>query len=189
MSDLLATINKLKAKAEKLGITLTINENKLHENKRHVLWYGGQLAVAQYKGYKITLNATGDVYAFLSSANNKGEEDGYDIYDEVKDKYNNGQFYEIMSAYIHDDNELNALCANSKTIALPVENPLSETVKTKNYELIINNNNWWEIMAITPDRTHHDLGLVCESDYWDEAVEEMLSCIHDIVHKIQQKNK
>ena len=70
---------------------------------RNVLWYGGVIAVVEYKGYTFSLEARGDIDATLLS------KDG-EVIQASQDKTNSGGFYADMKDYLVDDDALVNAC-------------------------------------------------------------------------------
>ena len=175
-------LNSLYEKAKNIGAELKIsNPEKLHADKRNVLWYGGEIARVIYKGYSFILRATGDVIASLSSL---GETADTDIYERVRDTENKGEFFDIMSPHIKDDIEL-MLLQNGDTLHIPVESPLTGKVSTRPYELVLTNNNWWEITVFDSNGRFYDPEWICEVDNWDEAIEELIDTVIEQTNKLK----
>lgn len=106
-------------KAKKLGIELQFNPNNFDYNRLDCIWYGGHIATidTHIDNILINIECAGDVIAILF--NDEGEEICF-----VKDKGNNGRFYDEMCSFIFNDEEL-------------VEN-------IENQKLLYYNNNWIE---------------------------------------------
>ena len=136
-------------------------QKMIDRQHRHSLWYGGRVAEVKHKGYTFILGAYGDVRATLLDGNN-------DIVAEVRDKYNQGRFYEEMHGYVRDDKHLLQLL-NGKLNEL----------------LVLENNNWWEILIDDPEGYQHDLGWVTCSDMYDEALHELIDNMDDVIADIE----
>jgi len=113
-------MENLVRKASEHGIELEFSQTLIPEKHESSLWYGGEIAVATYKGLKFYLEAHGDVEAYLL------DEEG-NIVEEVKDRNNLGEFVSAMRL-INNDEEL--------TKMISYEHPL--------YRLGLVNNNWFE---------------------------------------------
>lgn len=177
-------LNKLYEKAKNIGAELKINNpEKLHTNRRDVLWYGGEIARVNYKGYSFILNAEGNVVANLSSI---GETADTDIYEHVSDTDNKGEFFDIMSPHIDNDTTLRSL-QEGGTLHIPVENPLTGQIETRPYELVIINNNWWEIEVLDSKGRFYNPEWICENDSWDDAIEELIDGVADLTEQLEKK--
>ena len=133
-------------------------------SKQHSLWYGGRVVEITYAGFTFILGAYGDV---IGSLLNGCEELCY-----VKDKNNYGLFDEIMSEFIPDDRNLRAI-------------EMTEEGKT----LVLENNNWWEVLVDTPWGDNLDIGWVCNSDYLSEALQEMIANMDEVIDEIEGGRK
>lgn len=141
------------------GAKLFECQRPIDEKHLDCLWYGGRVAEMAYKDYLFTLGAYGDVRATLLDDNNNEVV-------EVRDKSNNGRFYEEMRSYIADDSELWKLYQEGR--------------------LVFENNNWWEVLIDAPDGTQHDLGWVCNDDNLIEALREMLDGMDEVITDIEK---
>lgn len=119
-------------------------------------WYGGCCAEIKHNGYTLLVSANGDV--IVDYLNNG------DIIDYVKDKGNNGLFNEVMKYYIKNDGELYTLIGHDL--------------------LYIINNNWWECFVIDMNGFCVD-SLLLDSDYLDDAIQEVKDNIEDILKSIK----
>ena len=129
------------------------------QNRGDSLWYGGRVAEVEHKGYTFILGAFGDVRATLLDSS------GCEIA-EVRDKNNDGLFYDEMRSYICDDKELYAL--------------------DKEGRLVFENNNWWEVLIDAPDGEQYDLGWVCNESSYRGALEEILSEADKVIEEIEK---
>jgi len=136
---------------------VTYLQPMIDKDHRDPLWYGGRLVEVKYKGYTFILGAYGDVRATLLL------EGGGDIY--VKDKYNAGRFYDEMHNFIKSDFELADFENKGK--------------------LTIDNNNWFEILIDGPDGKQHDLGWLCDSFDYEDAVDELLAGMDEVISDIE----
>ena len=123
-------------------------EQFIDDEHKNCLWYGGVVATVEYGEHVFWLEANGDVSATLLDL------DYSEMLCDVRDKYNSGRFYEIMSSYIENDKVLGCLEDEGR--------------------LVFNNNNWFEIFVETPDGVMHDLMDVCNSDDLDDCILEMV---------------
>lgn len=84
----------------KHGIQLLLNADYIHDNRQNEVWYGGEIASFEYQDrYSVYIEAIGDVEMSLYDENG-----GYIT--SVKDRGNNGLFYDEMCSYIPDDETL-----------------------------------------------------------------------------------
>ena len=137
---------------------------KIEEGKEYHYWYGGRVAEIKYKGFRFVLGAYGDVYASLYR-----QSDGVEL-ERVKDKGNGGYFYSAMARYIKNDEELEDALIGSHT----------------NYELAVDYNNWWEFYVVCPNGETWDNGDICESDYYSQALNEMIDSIDSFVEEYEE---
>ena len=134
-------IEALKAEAEQKGVSLELSEEEIYENRQHCLWYGGNIATAEYKGIEVYIEANGDIYADLYDKN--GE-----YITHTKDKGNNGNFFHDMRDYIKNDEEL-IECLG-----------LNDLDSEKEPRLRVTDNNWIEYSLYdTKKEIWVDLGL------------------------------
>lgn len=137
---------------------VTITDFIDNDHRSHY-WYGGQCAKIEYNGYTASIEAIGDVFAEYAP---NGE---YKIH--VKDKNNAGLFYQEMSCYFKNDEELYASIENG--------------------DLIIDYNNWWECFIIDPQGNFHDLMWNLDADYLDEAIEESKAGLNEMIKYIEEE--
>ena len=137
---------------------------KIEEGREYHYWYGGRVAEIKYKGFRFVLGAYGDVYASLYRQN-----DGAEL-ERVKDKRNGGYFYSAMARYIKNDEELEDALIGSHT----------------NYELAVDYNNWWEFYVVCPNGETWDNGDICESDYYSQALNEMIDGMDSFVEEYEE---
>ena len=148
-----------------LGKPFTVSFSQPYNpSTQHSLWYGGRVAEVKYSGYTFILGAYGDVIGTLLSES--GEELAY-----VKDKGNNGVFREEMMEFIPDDRSLRAI-------------EMTEEGK----QLVLENNNWWEVLIDGKDGMQYDLGWVCNSDYLGEALIEVIENMDEVIAQIEGRN-
>ena len=155
----------MKEKLNNLPVGAELNFiQKIEEGKESHYWYGGRVAEIKYKGFRFVLGAYGDVYASLYRQN-----DGAEL-ERVKDKRNGGYFYSAMARYIKNDEELEDALIGSHT----------------NYELAVDYNNWWEFYVVCPNGETWDNGDICESDYYSQALNEMIDSIDSFVEEYEE---
>lgn len=140
---------------------LIFAQRKIDDKHKDVLWYGGRIAEYHYKGYTFILGAYGDVYATLLDCDYKTEVAS------VRDKRNNGCFYDEMRSFIFDDLDLRFLKDTGR--------------------LVLENNNWFEILVDGPDGTQYDTGWVTASDDYEEAIKEMIENADDFIKEVSDK--
>lgn len=135
--------------------------NYIDDNHKDCLWYGGDIAEIQYRGYSFYIGAYGDVRCSYYSGDRRDIESRELVY--VKDKSNLGYFYGEMKHYIANDEELLA------------------AIDT--YQLCVDNNNWFEFYVVSPEGNVVDIGLdtVLDSLKIDEAVFEVLDMMDDVI--------
>jgi hypothetical protein len=136
---------------------IEVDYDLIDDQHQSSYWYGGDCAEFTYKGCTIDICANGDVIASLIDKD--GEEVAY-----CKDKGNNGSFYWEMSPYIKNDEEL------------------YQAIKDGN--LIIEDNNWWEVFVTKNNNCYVDLCLLLDSEYLMEAIEE---AVEEIINYVGNK--
>ena len=92
------------------------------------------------------------------------------IFERVKDKRNGGSFYSAMARYIKNDEELEDALIGNHT----------------DYELVVDYNNWWEFYIVCPNGEMVDNGDICESDYYSQALNEMIDSIESFVEEYEE---
>lgn len=142
-------------------INLEIQDFIDEEHKRCV-WYGGVVATVEYKDHVFWLEAHGDV-----SIKSYNEENSDEVEFCYSNKNNTGAYHndEALAYFVNDArfDELNQA-----------------------YRLAWRNNNWFEVLVETPDGVKSDFGLdgVCDSDFLDECIEEMVLAMDDMLNNI-----
>lgn len=129
-------------------------------------WFGGNVLSFQndnLPGFTFYIGAYGDVRASLFDKKTREELVC------VRDKRNNGMFYNQMKSYLKSDEELQ--------LALDDNHP--------DYELSIGNNNWWECYAVAPDGEIIDLGDILNATYLSEAIDEVIDSGDDFIEYIK----
>ena len=87
-------VEELIAQYAEHGIELKLDSTDIHDKRQYEIWYGGEIATFEYRSrYFISIEAIGDVKADLNDEN--GE-----MIIRVKDKQDNGRFYDEMQVYI-----------------------------------------------------------------------------------------
>lgn len=160
--------NALFEKAKNVGVELSFHPENFDRERLNCLWYGGELAVIKVSDlFSVELNVYGDVYAELTDKS--GSQLAY-----VKDKGNTGRFYDEMSAYIKDDQEL-LLALDDGRLKLDYNNWVE-------YDGVIKSN-------VTDERgTFIDLGIICDNILDDDilnAIEQALDSIDTIKEEIK----
>ena len=168
-------VDEIKKKFPQYEIEI-YNLDMLENNRLNNLWFGGCLGHIKTPNYMIYLKSIGDVICTLFI---NGEEIAY-----VKDKGNNGRFYEEMCLHIKDDNELSKILSNNFIN--------DEEIKSKNKVLFISYNNWieYEINELNDEsgeisHTMHSLPLydnIADSYNILEAFEE----VDDMIKKYEE---
>ena len=146
-------IETLKAQALSHGAELSVDDF-IDVNHLYHYWYGGDVAEIKYKGYTFTVSAIGDVIASLTDEN--GEEIA-----RVKDKGNNGVFYDEMRSIIDSDEQLTLFIAQER--------------------ILFDYNNWWECFVTLPSGKFVDLMWALDGYGFDEAVKEVLEGMDQII--------
>ena len=140
--------------------TINTIQPKIDDDHKDVLWYGGRVAEVEYKGYTFILGAYGDVIATLLNKE-YNDEIAYS-----RDKQNSGRFYEEMRGFITNDKELSDLEDEGR--------------------LVLENNNWWEVLIDGPDGQQHDIGWVINSCDYDEAIQEMIDGMDEVIVQLEK---
>lgn len=137
-------------------------QKQIDNEHRHSLWYGGRVAKVQHKGYTFVLGAFGDVYATLFDKTLKKEVAF------VKDEQDNGRFYEEMHEYLKSDDDLEACIENGR--------------------LVVEDCNWFEVLVYDQDGEPIDMGdgWVCDSDYYDDSLKEMLDGMDEFIEELDR---
>lgn len=137
-------------------------EDYIDEQHKRCIWYGGVVATVEYKDHVFWLEAHGDV-----SVASYAEGDS----DEVEFDYSN-------------KNNTGAYC-NSEALEFFVNDAHFDELSQAE-RLVWQNNNWFEILVETPDGVKSDFGLdgVCDSDFLDECIEEMILTMDDMLNYI-----
>ena len=127
---------------------------------RRITLLGGSAA---YKGWNFELCATGDVCADLLRKDDPGDSLLY-----VKDKQNAGRFGEEIQTYITTDKALNSALCHSHP----------------QYQLLLDNNNWWECFVIDPSGGFHDLMWCLDSDSIISAIAEVIAGMDETITEL-----
>lgn len=133
----------------------------IDRDHRHSLWYGGDVLSMKYKDAVIVLRANGDI--IMQYFPEQGESVA------IMEKDCRGVFYERFSPFIPDDKALDGLIAAARDLdddygAVP--------------RLEVTDTNWWE--AFTYKNGIQTGSAVLASDYYDEALAELLDRIDEI---------
>ena len=128
------------------------------------LWYGGRLFEIKHKGYTFIVGAFGEVRATLLDLKT-GE-----VIAESCDKQQLGRFYEEMSPYIRNDQELIDML----------------TASSPDGELTLEWNNWLEVLIDDPKGETHDFGWVLDTENVWEAVTEVMINMDDVIKEVEE---
>ncbi|MEE1505082.1 MAG: hypothetical protein UGF89_12670 [Acutalibacteraceae bacterium] len=142
-------------------IVLNVQDFIDEEHKR-CIWYGGVVATVEYKDHVFWLEAHGDVSITSYSEENSDEVEFY-----YSNKNNTGAYHNDEAlAYFVNDARFDELSQAER--------------------LVWGNNNWFEILIEAPDGVKSDFGLdgVCDSDFLDECIEEMILTMDDMLNDI-----
>lgn len=93
-------VEELIAQYAEHGIRLHLDADYIYADRQNEVWYGGEIASFEYQDrYSVYIEAIGDVEMGLYDENG-------DYITRVKDRGNNGLFYDEMRSYIPDDETL-----------------------------------------------------------------------------------
>lgn len=127
------------------------------------LWYGGEVARIQYKGWVFDMHALGDVYATLYRGSDRESPLLF-----VKDKRNAGLFGEMVHRYIKSDDRLRD----------------SLSLLDDQFQIVLENNNWWECFPIDPDGNFHDMMWALDSDNFFDAIAEITASMDSVIKEL-----
>ena len=147
---------------------------EVNKDKQHSLWYGGNVVEITYdKNIKFIIAALGDVIGFIS--NRAGES-----IVKIKDKSNNSVFPEIVESYtnITNDDELMFSLACGDL----------ENYNNVDYSIKLDYSNWWELRVMVNGK-YYELGINLDSDYLDDAINEIKNISSEIVKYIEEDNR
>lgn len=153
MFDMIHTIPTEDAPKENYSISFRSIE--LH--RQNSLWYGGGIASISYKGFNFSVEARGDIRAYLCDA----VTDEQIVY--IKDKTNSRIFYDQMRQYLRSDQELEQALANQHN----------------KYHLTTDDCNWWEIFVF--DKTNQ---LLCET--WVADADHILPAVIETLKEMDE---
>jgi len=145
-------------------IVLNVQDFIDEEHKR-CIWYGGVVATIEYKDHVFWLEAHGDV-----SVASYAEGGSYEVEFGYSNKNNTGAYHNDEAlAYFVNDTHFDELSQSDR--------------------LVWGNNNWFEVLIETPDGVKSDFGLdgVCDSDFLDECIEEVVLAMDDMLNNISSK--
>ena len=161
-----AKCKELFAKAEKFGVKLEFDPSTFDPERLNCLWYGGWYAsVVISPKLSISIGIYGDVRAWLFDR--KGEQLAY-----VKDKGNNGRFYDDMHYYIKDDKQLEKMLKKGR--------------------LTLDNNNWVEYGGVIYPESENkggltiDLGMRTDNILDDNVLEAIDQVLDDLVNIVTE---
>ena len=138
-------VEELKKKAEEKGAVIILNPEYIYENRQDCYWYGGSIGQIKYRGVTVSISVRGDVVCTLYNMNQ-------DEVERVKDKGNNGSFYDRMSSYIKNDEELDKYITNDYLTDELIEEHKEAGNK---YVLCMDNNNWLEFDVINDETNEY----------------------------------
>lgn len=148
--------------ATKARLHIHYEQPLLGSNRRHSLWYGGDVLVIPYRGWRTTLRAAGDVDLIVQD-----RQTGQHY--EVKDRSCHGIFGEkFFSTVLNDDDILRMLEHD--------ESPHNRFRLLENTDT-----NWWEAFVEKDGILVRTAEL--SSEFYDEAITEILENIDDIVRE------
>lgn len=142
---------------------INILQKSLGKRRQDSLWYGGRVAEIEYKGYVFIIGAYGDVIATLL------DKDMYTEIAYVRDKQNLGRFLEKMGQYIKTDKQLEKLESEGR--------------------LVLENNNWFEVLIDGPDGESYDLGWVTNDYSYAGAIQEVLDEMDNVIRDIENDTR
>ncbi len=161
-----AKCKELFAKAEKYGVKLEFDPSTFDPQRLNCLWYGGWYAsVIITPKLTISIGIYGDVRAWLFDK--KGEQLAY-----VKDKGNNGRFYDDMHQFIKDDKQLQKMLQKGR--------------------LTLDNNNWVEYGGVIYPESENkggltiDLGMRTDNILDDNVLEAIDQVLDDLVNIVTE---
>lgn len=135
-------------------------EDFIDADHQDSVWYGGQCARVLYKGYVAEICAVGDVYVEYAPGG---------VYkDEVKDKNNGGEFYNVMKYYFANDEEMFAAYDRG--------------------DLIFDHGNWWECFIVDKDGVRHDLMWDIDSSELLEAIELVKESLPTFIENFENED-
>lgn len=140
---------------------------EVYDNKKHCLWYGGDIAVITYKDAKIILSAQGDV---VGNIYQNGEE-----ITRFKDKNNRGNFACEVASYLPE------IDTDEKLIEmLQYDMSESEIINNKLNAINLRNNNWWEVFMEVNGESTNDSFVIDFTDNLDDAIKHITDNLESI---------
>lgn len=152
----------MRVKLANIRITTENVKITLHQcieyGKCNYCWYGGLIATIVCGDNQFDLMANGDVIVHLLDKKTN------EVLAYVKDKSNDGSFYDRMQAYIANDAHLEAIMAD--------DDP--------DYTLDFENNNWFEVFLIKVDDQITDNSYISDCENVFDAIAEMVEKITEM---------
>lgn len=167
-------IAELKKQEQVLDVEISLNENDIYDGRQDCMWYGGDIGYIRIDKYIVYISAYGDIRTWFYE---NGEEKVY-----VKDKSNNGRFYDELHTYIKNDDELNKI-----STSLIVDDELA---KSKNKILFVEDNNWLEYNIFNVEKGEWLELALCDNILESDDVLEAFENIQFYIDVIRlQENK
>lgn len=156
-------VEELIAQYAEYGIQLHLDADYIYTDRQNEVWYGGEIASFEYQDrYSVYIEAIGDVEMSLYDEN--GE-----YITRVKDRGNNGLFYDEMRFYIPDDETLERYYGLD-----------GETAR-----LIVVDSNWLEIQIYDhEEEIWFDLDIILDCDgVLDIGYEKVLGLVEEAIEE------
>jgi len=157
--DLINAIPQICTPKESYSIAFQVPVNLYRQDS---LWYGGTVAEIYYKGFTFSVEAVGDIRAYLHDIVTDTQ-----VFD-VKDRYNGGALSGAMLPYVKSDKAL--------------EKALSEN--HGRYQLHLESRNWWEVFGMDNNSTWLNETWLVYSEGILSAVVDALSGIDEYLHDV-----
>ena len=151
-------LNQLEERGVDVGLLSLDVLHYIDDEHQYCVWYGGPVAMVEYKGYTFSLEAHGDVICSLLDDN------GNEVL-HVTDKGNEGGFYHVMKDEIDNDTEFDCLCDEG--------------------HLVLNANNWFEVFIEDPHGERSLISEVCNSDNLEECILEMVESMDLMIADVE----
>lgn len=145
------------------GIQLNLDADYIYADRQNEVWYGGEIASFEYQDrYSVYIEAIGDVEMSLYDEN--GE-----YITRVKDRGNDGLFYDEMCSYIPDDETLERYYGHGGEKA----------------RLIVVDSNWLEIQIYdNEEEIWFDLDIILDCDgVLDIGYEKVLGLVEEAIEE------
>lgn len=141
---------------------------EVEENKRDVLWYGGNVVRIEYKDVAFILIAYGNVIGRIY-------QDG-EILKEFKDESNQGAFYTTVNQYPREKPSNDEELANLLIFEEPCEKFLEQVPNC----IYLENSNIWSCVIEEPNGNVEDVQHEFESDDLKLCIDELMELIPSI---------